>query len=129
MHGAQRLIATCVAVALTLTLGCTKLNHERVLEIQPGQVKSVIIEPISKKQTVKVKITSVGTPVTVALIAGGDLQAATDQLADGKKPANAAEYKANFENDFFTVPVPENTEFNVLVTANKKATVTVKVTN
>jgi hypothetical protein len=130
MRSPVRPVAAALAVALVALAGCQpKLDYSRKIDVEPGEVQSVILDPIARKQKVKVRITSLGSQVTVALVGGPEANAAKSKMLDGGEPANNLGFKKGFENGELLAVVPANTELHVLVTSSKKSTVEVKITN
>ena len=114
-----------LAAALVLA-GCQRgLNVERSVEVEPHEVKSVIIDAPKKDQTLKVEVRSPGAPVDVYLVLEKDREAVERQLTDDRKTSNALASKLKVEADTLEANVPANSGFAVLLMHRKPKSITV----
>ena len=112
------------AIALVLLVigaaGCNRgsiLNKEEVVEVSPGEIKYLNIDPPKKDQKVKVQFSS-PEPVTVEVTLGSD-----------DKQGKSLAQKNNSKEDTIEVTVPANEKFCVVLSGNKKTKITVKLNN
>ncbi|HEY8504778.1 MAG TPA: hypothetical protein VIL46_09365 [Gemmataceae bacterium] len=118
--------------ALLLLAGCSpRLNDERTFALEPGEERTLTIDPIDRDQTVKVRVDSPGVPVNVYCFLEkdrGEVEKAvgaprpSDKVLARKEKAEAAELEV-------AVPAGERAAILLTPASGKTANVAVKITN
>jgi len=111
--------------------GCQRLNHDATLTVEPGDAKTLIIDPPSVNQDVKVEFKSTTEPVSVYLVLEKDVDAALGRVNAGMKPEEGKFLGGQEKAMEGTLEgkVPAKSGYQVIVGgANKKTEVNVKVT-
>lgn len=110
--------------------GVPQLDFERMLEVEPGQVRSLILDALSGPIKARVAVKSPGAPVHVYVVLEKDRDAAEERALRGKRPEKLLAHKEKTEDATLEAAVPARTAFAVLLVAadGKKAKVRVKVT-
>jgi len=118
-----------VGLALLATMGCQKLNYEKTISIDIGEVQSILIDAPKRDQKVSVAISSPDSAVNVCVVLEKDQGAAKKSLLDGKKPAEALANKDKVKDDTLEASIPGGSDFAVLLSGAAKSTqVKVKIT-
>lgn len=116
----------CLLVLLTQP-GCKKLNDDRTVEIEPGEEKLIIADPVSRDQSVTVSWDSEGSAVNVYLFLEKDQKTASDAITLGKKSDKVLASKERSNADNLQVQVPSGEKLVVMITSGKQAKVRVKM--
>lgn len=119
------------AFTLFLIVGCQKVNYDRTVQVEPGDVQVVMIDPPRSAQKVSVVASSPGTPVDVYVVLEKDQEEAKQSLLSGKSPAKdkLLANKQKAEEATLEATVPAKNGFAVLVSGAKKSTqVKLKIT-
>jgi len=109
----------------------TVLNEETTLDVRPGDLKSLKIDPAPREQKIRVELTSTPAPVSVFVFLEKDRATAMHDIEARKDPpANVLEYREKINNATLEVTIPADSVAEVLVThASKSTKVTLKLTN
>jgi hypothetical protein len=110
--------------AAVLMSGCKKVADEKTSDLEPGKIVFYSV-PAVKSLTVDFS-TNPSAPLDVYVVADKDAEKAKADLQNGKEPASPL---ANQKGASGTITVNSSakTEMTILVTSNKKTTVTVKM--
>jgi len=114
-------------LVLVAQSGCKKLNDNRTVEIEPGEEKLIIADPVSRDQSVTVSWDSEGSPVSVYLFLEKDQKAASDAITLGKASDKMLAKKEQSSEDSLQVQVPSEEKLVVMMTSRKQAKVRVKM--
>ena len=123
------LFAAC-ALGLFAASGCgpAKLNQSKTISIDAGDTQAMDLDAQPKPQKITVEFASSAGEVSVYVYKEADAKGEPGLLnAEANKAKALASKKSKGET--FTVDVPENTAVRVIFQADKKADVTVKLTN
>ncbi len=118
------------ALGLLSATGCgpAKLNQSQTVNLDTGDTKAIDLNAQPKPQKITVEFASSAGDVSVFVYKEADAKGEAGLLnADVNKAKALATKKSKGET--FTVDVPENTAVRVIFQADKKADVTVKLTN
>jgi hypothetical protein len=118
-------------VALLLAgAGCgQKLDYDSTVQLDAGQVQSMMIDAPKREQRVSVTVTSSSSPIDVYVVLDKDKEAGKQALLDGKKPAAALASQAETQDATLEATMPANSAFAILLGgASKTSQVKVKVT-
>jgi hypothetical protein len=125
------ILPRCCCLLLLLVLsGCgQKLDYQTSVDLDEGQVQSILIDPPKREQNVSITAKSTGSPIDLYVVLDKDKEPAKQALLDRKKPAAALASKTKTQDAALEVTIPANTGFAVLLGgAGKSSHVTVKVT-
>jgi hypothetical protein len=123
-------LAFCLLVSALLFAGCGKLNDERTVRLETGDVKSFHYDPPPNERRVTVVVTPGDAAVDVYLVTESEHRAAEESLLHEKKPAKTLASKENVSREeTVEATVPAKTAFAVLLCGARKNTqVKLKVT-
>jgi hypothetical protein len=116
----------CLLVLLAQP-GCKKLNDDRIVDIEPGEEKLIIADPVSRDQSVTVSWNSEGSPVNIYLFLEKDQKVASDAITVGKASDKVLAKKEQSSEGSLQVQVPAEEKLVVMITSRKQAKVRVKM--
>ncbi len=127
----QRYRWICVAALLLTTSACRNvLNMETTYDLQPGDIRKLTTDPISKEQTVKVNVTATAGTVNVYVCLESEIDAVMKDADSSRASTKALKSELKTANVGLEVSVPANAQAVVVIAGVTKATkVTVKITN
>jgi hypothetical protein len=122
----------CLMALACVLGGCYRsvLNQERTLDVRPGFINEILVDPISRDQNIKIEFTA-SSPVSVYVLVEKDKETVKREIESRKEPlTNVLARKDKADNGSFEVPIAANNTAVVLVThASKPTQVTLKLTN
>jgi hypothetical protein len=125
----MRALGMATLLTLGLVAGCQKLNEERTLLLEAGDVKSVAFDGPRSKQAVTVTVSVSGSPVDAYVIAESDVQATQNSLSSNKAPAQSFGGKQKISGEqTIEASIPAKTSFAIIVgNCSKKSDVKLKI--
>lgn len=124
-------VSGALMLLLGLLAGCRqKLDLERSLTVDVGDVQLIDIDPPRSEQKLTVTVTPSGAPVDVYVVAADDAEAAKQALLGNKKPSKplASKLKVSKE-ETLEATIPAKTGYAVILgNASKESKVSVKLT-
>lgn len=107
-----------------------QLNYERTLDLEPGSIRSILLDALSGEIKATIVAKSPGVPVHVYIVLEKDREAAEESVLRGQKPEKLLASKEKTEDATLQVTIPAKTEFVVLLASagKQKAEVKLKVT-
>lgn len=104
---------TLLAGFLMTICGCgPNLNVARKIELAPAEIRSIVIDPISREQDVTVKVAG-DNPFHVHVYLTGDEKSVDADIAKKKDPEKALGGARDIQTHSFTVTIPANKEAHV----------------
>jgi hypothetical protein len=130
MRTIRSLRRTLFALLLLVLPGCgQKLNYETTVDLDEGQVQSILIDAPKSEQKVTVTVNSAGAPIDAYIVLDKDKEAGKQALLNRQKPPQSLAGKVKTQDATLEATVPANTGFALLVGgASKNSRVSVKVT-
>jgi hypothetical protein len=120
-----------LSVLLGLAAGCQRLDVDRTINLEPGEVRDIIIGAPRSQQNVKVDVSASGAPVDVYVVLEAERAGVEDSLTLSKRPDTAKLLASQQKVTTATLEatVPAKNDFAILLAgAAKPAEVKVKVT-
>jgi hypothetical protein len=122
----KRLSLLCV-LGLFAQAGCgKKLNDVRIVQVEPGEEKLIIADPVSRDQSVTVTWNADGSPIIIYLFLERDQKAASEAITLGNNSGLLGS-KAKADRGILEVQVPSGEKLIVMLTSSKQASVRVHI--
>jgi hypothetical protein len=120
--------ASLVVAGVSLLVGCqSKLNVERSVQFEIGQLRTIEVDAPKYEQTVAVTVTA-DTPVDLYVFLRKNQEAAEQDIAFGKKSDLILAGKDKVQNDTVEAKVPAKEAAIVMIRSGGKAgTATLKI--
>jgi hypothetical protein len=131
----SRFFAACVLICLSLLLaasGCgPRLANEQTIQLTPNSIRTILIDPTSSAQTVKVSVVSSTGPVKAFLYLSKDdeevdrkltLQTATEKVLASNEGSTKIELSAS-------IPANEEVSLRLECSSGKPASVKLRISN
>jgi hypothetical protein len=107
-----------LAILLAAATGCTRLNYDKSIELEPGEDKVLEVDAAKNEQNLKVQVNS-AEPIIVTLTLKKNLESSKAALAE----------KRNVKEADFEVTVPGGEQLCIVLSTLKKTNVKVKANN
>jgi hypothetical protein len=101
--------------------GCQRLNHERTIALEEGEIRSVEIDAPTRDQTVTVSVTA-GSPVDVFIVLERDEEATKEALSLQKAPNTQLAGKLKVQDATLEAAIPAKKRFAVLLSGARTKT-------
>jgi hypothetical protein len=122
-------LLAAVGLASLVMAGCQRINQERTIHLESGDVQAIIVDPPSNEQKIMVKITS-GSPIDAYVVLERDLQTAKQALLDSRSVKTALASKQKDQNPTLEATIPSRNGFAILLAGARKSTeAKVKITS
>ena len=131
----SRIFAACFLICLSLLLaasGCgPRLANEQTIQLTPNSIRTILIDPTSSAQTVKVSVVSSTGPVKAFLYLSKDdeevdrkltLQTATEKVLASNEGSTKIELSAS-------IPANEEVSLRLECSSGKPASVKLRISN
>ena len=105
----------------TSGVGCQRLNHERTIDLNEGDVREIVIDGPRGEQLVTVSVNA-DSPVDVYVVLEGDLEKTRNTLMNQKTPTGELACKRAVRNDSLEATIPARSNFAVLLSGARKRT-------
>lgn len=105
----------CLAALLGM-VGCQKVAVDKQYTLNPGEVKTMIVDGPTRDQDVTVTITAT-SPIDVYIASEKDVNEANDKISAPKQSLGS---KKGIEKDTVTAKVPAKTAYGVVLLATGK---------
>jgi hypothetical protein len=114
-------------ITFLLAAGCQKLNYEKIIQLESGDIKSFLIPGPRAAQQVNATVSSPGTPVDAFVVLEQDRPAVENSLQLQEKPRSTLA-QGRGEELTLSATIPAKTAYSVIVSgANKTTEVKIKV--
>jgi hypothetical protein len=112
----------CMLVFVAQTGCARKLNDARTVQVEPGEEKLIIAEPVSRDQNVSVTWNADGMPIDIYLFLEKDQKAASQAITLGKTSGLLGS-QSKTDRGMLEVQVASGEKLVVMLTSSKPASV------